>query len=274
MRDGMLIKTIDRAIRKSCCGNCNSGKPCCGGNSHFEKRGDLWWPTNTLTVRRSLVKLNLPRWPRDREFILQVEKIMPIRFVRSKYGDQKRWQRQFQAIKNLVTLPPDQWGGLARWDLPAYMPSYDMTCTGCCGVTECCCNDPPPSTLFITITASGGSCSDCNGGNSLVTNQALPATSICTEFPPNGSFTYQEHVEFFFCACDSLTFECSGGANDIVELTMTDTAGGDSPNVFGNIHSCNPFSASGGGTVGGADLTTICSDPGTTGETFTFSVSE
>lgn len=274
----MLIRSISRAVKRSCCSNCKSGKPCCGEPKtaqRFEKRGGLWLPENsqrpTRVLRQRIARLDLPRWPRDREFLLRVERIMPLRFMRMRYGDPVKWKRQLQTIRNLVTLPPDQWGGLMRCDLPAYMPVFDMSCTGCCD-RLCCCEDPPPTTLSLTLTASGGSCSTCNGGNALATGVTLTATDICADYPPSASFVYQAFGDFF-CACTSYDFECNAGlGGHPVELIPASVL--DGPRIGGEITSCDPFVAEGEATIDGADLTDICGDDGTTGETFTYTITE
>lgn len=273
----MLIKSIQRApTKKPCCSGCREGKPCCGGQPRYEKRGGLWLPDRQpgiMNLRRSISRLALPQWPRDAAFIRQIERIMPVRRVGFRYGDPVKWGRQLQMIKNLLTVPPDQWGGLVRWDLPAYMPMYDMTCTGCCGLA-CCCADPPPSTLYLTITAAGGSCETCNGGPALMTNQPIDATQLCPFYPPIGSFFYQVFGNFF-CACENVDMECSASA-DSVNILLIPPSGGESGDVTFDIDitSCNPFEASGSRVVPGSQLIDLCFDDGTTGDTITISVDE
>ena len=283
----MLIKSnhrnrIQPLSKKPCCSGCREGKPCCGSQPRFENHSGLWLPDTAgpaklKTVRQRMTRLDLPQWPRDRKFLLQVERLMPIRFTRMKYGDPVRWKRQLQTVKNLLTLPPDQWdiGGLRG--LPAYMPAvqFDMTCTGCCGVRNCCCDDPPPATLFVTLTAGGGSCSTCNGGNSLAVLQSVASTEICPN-PSIGSFLYEQNGAFF-CACEFFGFECtssSGGAGgDVAELSALSSS--DGAVLEGEITSCNPFEASGTLIpIAGIDLMLMCGDDGTIGETFSFVVTE
>jgi hypothetical protein len=274
----MLIRSISRAAKKSCCSNCKSGKPCCGEpktSQRFEKRGALWLPDNTVQRQRvqqsRLQRLELPAWPRDRDFILAVEKVMPIRRTLWRYGDPVRWRRTMQTIKALVTLPPDQWGGLVRWDLPTHMPVYDMSCTGCCDLL-CCCENPPPTTLTLTLTGGGGSCTTCNGGTALATSVTLTATEICAEYPANAGFVYQAFGDFF-CGCLSYDFTCGAGlgGHPVELIPFSDL---DGPRIGGDVTSCDPFVAEGTEFVDGADLTDICGDDGTIGETFTFVITE
>jgi hypothetical protein len=285
----MLLLTPRKSLvvpqKKPCCAGCLSGKPCCGsttGVSHpeYRKQGALWLPeresgTGERKRRRAVEKLDIPVWPRDRNFILAVEKIMPVRRVKFRYGNAARWQRQMSNVRALLTVPPDQWGGLVRWDLPAYMPAFDLTCTGCCDdMQQCCCNDPPPATLFLTLLADGGSCSNCNGGDALASGQAMVATELCPVFTgSNGSFNY-EATGNFFCQAESFTLQCTAGisGDPVVELTID--GAGDNVTITMEILACSPFSASGSDTIPGSQLIELCGDDGTTGETFSATVTE
>ena len=293
----MLIKSIQRPSKKPCCSGCREGKPCCGSQPRYAKRGGLWLPDGSgpkfareQTFRRRMSRLDLPQWPRDRKFLLQVERMMPIRFARMKYGDPVRWRRQLQTVKNLLTLPPDQWdiGGLRG--LPAFMPAYqyDMTCTGCCD--GCCCDIP--TTLCVEITVPIGS--PCESCSAVATDPLVVTAQGSVDCPlPSGSWLYVGEdsggcgspvFDFFFCGICQLELECTD-SGETVSLTEQNTeaaagcvsCGGSATDLV--VDSCHPFAASGTWHQTLSDLSCICAgcdslEEPAAGEDWTVAVNE
>lgn len=101
----MLILTApSKHKEKACCGNCKSGKPCCGSKpkprpSFFRARSGLWLPRRGLELPKALLRGGYPS--------------------------------------------EAEWAGLWRPWQPALMPqTFDMSCLPCCQGATCAECDP------------------------------------------------------------------------------------------------------------------------------------
>lgn len=265
----MLLITTRKSLvtAKPCCGGCAKGKPCCGSKKKapkFSKQGGLWLPERGNTRTSQMAKLKIPIWPLHREFILAAEKILPIRRVGVRFGNPARWRRQMRTIYNLVTLPPDQWGGLVRWDLPAFMPVYDMSCTGCCA-SQCCCSraDDFPASLKLSITSTGA-CSTCPDRPLPLVDEPLPVTQPVDEcdVPGDVSFEFQTctALDCTFCTAGGMTLSCGedegSGPFGLWELNF-DNCG---EAAVLEVTSCDPMTATGQRTLSEDCVDAICGD--------------
>ena len=278
----MIIVGAERKSRRACCPGCKSGKPCCGDSpsarqaSRFEQHGGLWLPkprTSRRRRREALAKLDLPRWPRDRDFILRVENLMPVKRVGTKYGDPVHWGRQMNAVRAMLSDPFGLGERLRPW-LPAYMPQYDMSCTGCCAT--CCCDFTLPVTLRIDIAIpSGSGCESCGDyPPGPVDEFVLTSTSdpiVCDQEPGEDEHWFYQgfgspcdpgtSVEgCIMCGLRSLSLECGAGFVELIE----DNVGSDGdPGCGGagvalDVESCEPFHATASWTVEASDVECIC----------------
>lgn len=121
----MLIRTVQRQKRKSCCGNCSSGKPCCGTikpKPAFEKRRGLWLPRRDLTLPK-----NLLHYPSEAEWS----------------GLWRPWSPALATVFDLSCMP----------------------CCGdpCCCRSELCTEGPPLSCVDLEVTISNASLCDGTG---------------------------------------------------------------------------------------------------------------
>jgi hypothetical protein len=193
-----------------------------------------------------------------------VERVMPIRFVRSRYGDPVRWRRQLRTIRNLLTVPPDQWGGLVRWDLPAYMAvEYDMNCTGCC--SGCCCDIP--TTLCMSFAVEGGGpCTACGEPTIFppgpVTDYPISTTDVVT--CPDGLAGWDYNVAtappYIICAINSVDIECgSNGLTNFIAGDANDCGGFTS---LLNVTDCDPFFGEFDRAMSTANIECFCNGDG------------
>lgn len=237
--------------------------------------------------RTARLSPSLPIWQRDKALLRRIEKFgIEVRPVSWFYGSRDAWRR----IRNLLTVPPDQWGSLRRCDLPTHMPQYDMSCTGCCD-RGCCCDIP--ATLYVDIELPAEStCLSCFGTDGPLVDFPItcadPSTLDCDGEPPiqwlfqgfgNGPTpcsTGNEDSLDIMCGICSITVECTdGGEGGSTELDTSLATVECTDDLFTalDVESCEPFLAT--ATVELTDIAVNCicfSDNG--GETWNVTVHE
>ena len=241
----MLIQSINRRRKKSCCGNCRSGKPCCGSKAKprpaFEKRGGLWLPKREITAPSALLQ-----HPSEEEWS----------------GFWKPWKPLLYPSFDLSCMPCCAGGNCCDpWTYP--LPNLTVTVGGDA------CAAGGPFTLTPYVPGSGvedpGSvlCPIPNGGWRSDEGASISLGAGCIQIVAGG----------FLLCCDESSTGCNSFKLVIIDNLADGCGLGASTPAYPTSCTCDPFSL-----TYSIDVVDIAGDGAclccTVGATITFTITE